>query len=185
MEGPMSLLHATALKIGSRRWELTSGAVFIVVLVIFGSFFLPWARHQVAVIAVLQRDLSSISKADTIPQAIARAGQRIAGIESTITNGQAHKAFNEAQVVAAVYALAESTGCAAAKVLVSEPVVLEHGVEIPLQVEGSGAYAAMGKFVAGIENLAYATRIRQLTLRRNNDESGTLSADFIIMDATR
>jgi hypothetical protein len=57
--------------------------------------------------------------------------------------------------------------------------------EIPVIFEGSGSYPAIGRFVALIENMEYATRIRQITLKSGSAGQGTVSVDFIIMDTSK
>jgi hypothetical protein len=181
----MSVLQTLAVRIGTRRWEAASGLLLAGLLVAVGYCFVPWSWRQIATIKTLRSELRSIRNIDSLGTAIAASHGAAAAIDTSLQAIHARRSFDEAQVVAGVYAMADSAGCGAAKVLINEPLTLANVKEIPILFDGSGAYAAIGRFVARIENMEYATRIRQITLKNGSNGQGTVVVDFIIMDSSR
>jgi len=169
-------------RIGARRWEAFLVFVVAVSLVVLVKLIVPVGRSRLASVQQVREQLEAIAEAESFPVRIRSAETQLATLDSTLGALAARDAFDEARVVEEVYRLAERAQCSAAKVQILEPIVTESGIELPIAFEGQGTYAAIGEFIDGIENMPCATRIRHLTIKKEEKATGTISADFVVID---
>jgi Tfp pilus assembly protein PilO len=169
-------------RIGLWRWEML--LILAIVTVAAGSYYLlyPWGRTLWVEQSKLRDKDFPQSRIDALPGAVAALEKRIVLYDSLMRVFEQRKSFNEAQVLQSVYACADSAGCSASRVEIGDPIAFDKGREIPIVFTGEGAYAAVGQFCAGIENLEYPTRLRQVTFKKTGEDLASVTIDFVIMD---
>lgn len=156
-------------------WLGALGAVCWYVLV-------PLGRGRVADFQALRADRAFVERAGSFPREIRALRRETTLLDSLLRSFENRKAFEEAQVVEEVYALADSAACSVAKVEIGEPIGVRNAVEIPITFTGRGSYESIGTLVDGIENSDYATRVRQVLLTKTGDDEGKLYLDFVVME---
>ncbi|MBD3390621.1 MAG: hypothetical protein GF410_01260 [Chitinivibrionales bacterium] len=171
------------------RWEaLLAICVLAAIAVIAGAGY-PLALREWREISRLRRDLGVIQSADALEGRIKAARARALRLDSMAAAYDRRAMHNEAGMVGALYALADSAGCSAAKVEICEPVGAGKATEVPVLFTGQGTYASIGKMVAGVESMPQATRVRQLVIRKSDGGKqgrnglADVVLDFVIVKA--
>ncbi len=147
----------------------------------------PLAIRQYERIRGVMQDIAFIARAETIVVETAVLTRRSDAVEEILGTGESLKEFNETEVVEGVYALADSQDCTVGKVLSGDAVVTENWIEHPLVFEGAGSYESLCRFVDGIENAEYSSRVRQLMITSDKEgkhDGGELFLDFVVLEAS-
>lgn len=147
----------------------------------------PLAIRQYERIRGVMQDIAFIGRAETIAAETAALTRRANAVEEILHTGESRKEFSETEVVEGVYALADSAGCTVGKVLSGDAVVTENWIEHPLVFEGTGSYESVCRFVDGIENAEYSSRVRQLMITSDEEgkhDGGELFLDFVVLEAS-
>jgi Tfp pilus assembly protein PilO len=169
-------------QIGLYRWEFCA-VVCCGTLICFCIYCVfPPIKYTLKENSGLLREINFYKNRTMLPARLERITKEYNAIDSIIRLSEKQAPFNESDVLKKIYAAGDSSGLAIAKVQIGEPVALSQGKEIPVILNGSGSYTAMGKCISCLENAGYRIRIRQLTLKKEREDKGTLSCDFIIME---
>ena len=145
----------------------------------------PLIVRQYEGIRGVMQDIAFIGRAETISAETAALTGRADKVEKLLSTGESRKEFNETDVVEGVYALADSAGCTVGKVLSGDVVVTENWIEHPLVFEGTGSYESLCRFVDGVENAEYSSRVRQLMMTHDSEgekDRGELFLDFVVLE---
>jgi Tfp pilus assembly protein PilO len=175
-------LTRIANQIGSRRWEAGLSIFVLLLLWLVIILVAPFAASQVRRVADLSALRSSIKKSGELDRELATTKAQTHELDSLLHAVTERKPLRETDLVGQVYALADSAGCRTGKVEILPAIVTGKGKETPVLFRGAGTYAAMGKFVDGIENMGYVTRVRQLTMSKTSGDVGSLTLDFVVID---
>ncbi|MFW5775540.1 MAG: hypothetical protein ACOCW2_04545 [Chitinivibrionales bacterium] len=151
--------------------------IMVVAFVIFPAGAMQWREWN-----DIKKDLNLAGQAGSFPHRIGRMRSGMTILDSLMTAVERKEPFTPSKALNLVYALADTSGCKTAKVQIDDPIAVEAGKEIPVTYTGEGTYRSIGRFMQGIENMHYATRIRQAVLRKTADDRGEVILDFIIME---
>lgn len=172
--------------LGSLRWELFGLLCAACLAVLVSRVLWPLGREVFDTVKALQEKRLILGQSGALEHRLTQLAHERASIDSLLAILTNRPAFDEAQTVGMLYQLADSAGCKAGKVEIGEPIELNDIVEIPIQFVGEGSYAAIGKLVAGVENLTYVSRIRTMSLQKQGDgDNGAVSIDFIVIEGNR
>ena len=169
-------------KLALLRWEIALSGFCLAVGLVAWYGLAPLAGVQIRAFARVKQDMAFPGRAEQLPQEIAAVRAKAARLDSLLLELENPRVFNEAEVLDILYSLADSAACDVGKVRIGEPVGVEGGAEIPIVFDGSGSYAAIGRFIDGIENMEYATRVRQVTMKAHGGDRGGVSVDFVIVE---
>ncbi|MBD3422072.1 MAG: type 4a pilus biogenesis protein PilO [Chitinivibrionales bacterium] len=164
------------------RWWLLPGLIIVLSALLVRTTFMPILISQWQSITTIKANLQSVKNAPTLPIRSRKIAQQSALIDSLIHTYKNRPRFNQAVMIGNLYKLADSSKCNAQKVEIDDPISVESMHEIPIFIKGTGNYRSIGTFVAHIENLPYATRIRQLTMSKNEGQGIDFALDFLVVE---
>ncbi len=147
----------------------------------------PLIVRQYERVRGVMQDLAFIGRAETIAAETAALTRRADKVEELLSTGESRKAYKGTEVVDGVYALADSVGCTIENMSPAEAVVTENWIEHPLEFTGTGSYESLCRFVDGIENAEYSSRVRQLLMTHDEEgkrDRGELFVDFVVLEAS-
>ncbi|MFW5775047.1 MAG: hypothetical protein ACOCW2_02050 [Chitinivibrionales bacterium] len=163
-------------------WHLIAAIISAVCIVAVVSVCIPFWHKQWAAYREIKRELALANQAEQFPHRIRTMQADMAVLDSLLEVIEQKEPFTPANALDLVYTLADSFQCKTEKVQLEDPIPVAGGKEIPVTYYGQGSYHSIGRFVQGIENMHYATRIRQAVLKKQEDDRGELVLDFIIME---
>ncbi len=164
------------------QWHMIATVIIASCVFFAVSVLVPNGVKQLEALKQIKKDLSLAARAEHFPYRIVRIRSNMEAIDSLLKVVEQKDRFTPAQALDLVYSLADSSECKTEKVQIDDPIPAVSGKEIPVTYIGRGTYHAIGRFVQGIENMQYATRIRQAVLRKTEGDLGELVLDFIIME---
>lgn len=159
------------------RWWFVVGGWSVTALILVMTAGVPLVKYQTRAVRNLRRDIQFLAQAESLPHKLSAADSRERLLDSMTTQVANRPLFDEPTVLSGVYALAERTQCGVSKVEIGGSIAAGANTEIPLFMTGTGSYRAIGKLAEGLENMAYATRIRQLIVR-DSKRSGELQFEL-------
>lgn len=179
----MNSIQKFIARISLYRWELAAVAGVVGIMVLVWFLLLPHGQMQWRQWNRIIKQIQFIRSAELLPVRVDALERENGAIDSTLHLLENRTAFNESLVLEKLYALADSVKCTIEKVQVSDPLPVTSGMEIPVYIQGKGAYDAVGCFVSGIENGEYTVRIRQLSAKKDTHETISIIIDFVIMES--
>jgi Tfp pilus assembly protein PilO len=131
----------------------------------------------------IYKQYNMVQQAGFLPREYASVRKDIATLDSLIRNVQkTEKTSDDREVVAMLYAHADSLNVKTSKVEIGEPIQLDTRQEIPIVVRGTGSYQDIGKFSGNIENIPFPTRIRHMVLKETENNDIEMLIDFVVME---
>jgi len=179
----MNKLQKTLYKTGLLRWEIISGVCIIALIMLLGYVLVPAVTYQINRCSDIAKKMQFLRTSDQLPEKSKAITKKADIVDSLLQASKHRERFSEPVVLEKLYELSDSTGCTIAKVQISEPISVGSGIEIPVLLNGSGKYAAIGNLIDGIENGKYASRIRQLTMKNIGVDYVSIFLDFVIMES--
>lgn len=169
--------------INSIRWNvilvLGCAATLALLIALIFNGALPATKGAL----LIRSDLQALQGADSLHSAITAMQARAHMLDSLIHNRPVQIQSVDAELLKSIYHYADSAGIKVAKLDVSQKLNAGTTIEMPINFIGQAPYRSFGRFIADIENMACATRIRTITLSKNGATTQTLALDFIVMES--
>jgi len=125
----------------------------------------------------------SINNSDQLPNKIEELDDQIISLYNALQEGEGKLDFNEAELLARVYDVADDIGFTVSKVEMGDPLTIPGGREYPIEIGGSGDYNSIGKLISHIENLNRFTRITYCTVKKGSSyNSLSFFLEFMVME---
>lgn len=179
----MNIIRKLIVRAGVFRWECFAILSVCIVMVFLWYCVYPLGASSWKQCAGLGRQIRFLREEKALPVRYDSVKRYLTILDSLIQLSRKQLPYNESEALKKIYAAGDSSGLLVAKVQINEPIVISQGKEIPVVVTGAGSYPAIGRFISIMENADYRIRIRQLSLRNGNNDKGSLSCDFLIMES--
>ncbi len=175
--------HKIAYKTGLLRWEIVTGLCILAIVALTWYAIIPAFSYQASRFSSVAKKLQFLKTSDQLPAKSAEITRKADMLDSLLQASEQRERFSEPAVLEKLYELSDSTGCTVEKVQISEPITIGTGLEIPVLLNGFGNYEAVGRFIDGIENSKYASRVRQLTMESIGVNNVSIFLDFVILES--
>jgi hypothetical protein len=178
----MKSTHRIMRSIALLRWWLpvvVLGTIVGLAAIAALGWVVPRQRVEVA---RLRDNLRFLATVDVLPAKVASAERAVALLDSLARAVQSRPVFEQASALQTLYALVDSTRCKASKIEVGKAVPGLEYKEIPVTLTGNGPFQGLGDLLAGIENLPFSTRIRQVSVYRKPACIVSFSVDFVVVE---
>jgi Tfp pilus assembly protein PilO len=181
-EKKISPVVSSALRIGFYRWELITAVFCAGVAGIIYYALTPAVINQWKQYRTISQSLTWKRQITSASEQIATYTHQSAKLDSIIRKINQFLPYIESGVLQTIYSSADSSHLFLTKVEIGKPIRATDKKEIPIAIEGSGTYGGLARFISDLENSRYIVRIRQLSIKHIQQDSGKVLCDASIID---
>jgi Tfp pilus assembly protein PilO len=120
--------------------------------------------------------------ASTYSEALTNLNKEVALLDSLLKQIENRKLQSGGALVDDLYAYADSAGFLTEKIEAGVPQQVAGHTETAISIAGTGSYMAVGAFMEKIENCPQSTRIRQLTIKLNENAIPEVFIDVAVRE---
>ncbi|NLD93271.1 MAG: type 4a pilus biogenesis protein PilO [Fibrobacter sp.] len=103
-------------------------------------------------------------------------------LDSVLTVIRNRQNADSKTVMEMLYTYADSAGLRASKVNIGDVIEKNHLRTMAIQIKGSGAYEAIGRFTEALENAVQSVRVRTMNISGENSGDLKVSIDFEVTE---
>jgi|GEM_PF-1469469 len=164
------------------KWQLSFVLAMLVLGIVICYVHTPLAVTILQKCVTLHKNNQVIKHADDFDGQIQTLNNENRVLDSLLIEYRKRCEREKTSIVEALYTCADSAGIKASKVEIGEPKQVDNHNEVAIAVHGTGAYDAIGKFVAMLENARQPVRISSMVIDSENERLVNMSIDFVIVE---
>lgn len=172
----------TINKTDKNLWMAFPVAVAVLFTAMILTLYIPLGKNTISEGKRLYTHFQKKRDAKLYPRQKMELNRQIALLDSVMQKFEARNQRKEALLVDALYTYADSAEFKTEKMEVGVPQKTGTHYETAVSIDGSGEYRAVGTFVGKIENSSQSTRIRQLIIKRKENNETDVFIDLVIRE---